>query len=293
MSSYRGLSAFPLVRGLIGGHSPTGLTSGERGSSSLVSIPPNAPTIATSQTEGCPRTRGYVWANLETGEVRPARCGRNGCLWCGPINAVILAGAIDVAGPQRLLTLTKVGDSWAEVRPRMFKLGYEIRRAWGQSEWCWHVEPNPKGTGHHVHALQWGASFIPQRWLSAAARRRGMGKVVDIRPVRAQDRVGFYGLKMAAAAYTLKLAREEESYRTYQRVNGGRQLAHASRGFWRDRDGLELAGVKAARAEALKEAFGIPNGNWVRVSHHRLGQMNRGSAITTTASRFRSSSATG
>ncbi len=235
------------------------------GSSLLVSIRSNGRTL--EEGSGCPNRVGSGWLNVATGEVRPARCGALKCLWCGPINALITAGAIDLARPERLVTLTLVGDQWQTIRFRMKRLTYRVREEVGPVCWSWHVEPNPKGTGHHVHALQHG-SFIPVRRLSALAQREGMGRVVDIRRVRAGDRAGWYGLKMAAAAYTLKLARQEESYRQYLAANGGR-LVHTSRGFWRDTDGSRIKGVRGARERALREAFGPPVGRWIPVSRGR------------------------
>jgi len=130
----------------------------------------------------------------------------------------------------------------------MYLLRHHLEGVVGSVQWVWTVEPNPAGTGHHVHAEQRGA-FVPVRQLSRLARREGMGQVVDIRRIRmGVDVSSRYLVKLAADAYGTKLARGDmEQLGAYLRANGGRQMVHASRGFWRGQDGRVLSGVGEAR----------------------------------------------
>jgi hypothetical protein len=239
-----------------------------RGRSDAAPEPGPLYSFSNGQTVAPPECRTGWWHCKVHGDFIPARCGANWCPWCGPINALRITGAIALAGPERLLTLTQVGESWATVRVRMRRLRHRLVNDVGAVQWVWSVEPNPRGTGHHVHAEQYGA-FVPVRRLSALARREGMGQVVDIRRIRMRvDVSSRYLVKLAADAYGTKLARGDvEQLGAYLRANGGRQMVHASRGFWRDQDGRPLSGV----AEARKIAQGPSGGHqWAFYRSHEL-----------------------
>ena len=211
----------------------------------------------------CPRKLEFVMLHKRTGEIRPARCRANTCPWCGPVNAALVGGAITLADPERWGTLTLVGDDWQLVRARMRRLTYRLRSSLGGSfEWCWHVEPNPKGTGHHVHFWQRGV-YVPQRLLSDLCRSEGMGRVCEVKRWRPSTRATVYGVKLAGVGYGLKLADAEESMRGYLDINGNR-LVHASRGFWRDRSG-EHVGQREAMASWVKRADESETGDWEMV----------------------------
>lgn len=215
--------------------------------------------------ERCPRKLEYQWQNLDTGEIRAARCRANFCPFCGPVNAGLVGGAITLAGVERMGTLTQVGDDWQTVRARVKRLAYDLRHDTGRAlDWAWHVEPNPRGTGHHVHFFQRG-DFLPQQELSRRADQRGMGRVADIRRWETKGRSG-YGLKLAGIGYGLKLAEAESTMGTYLRANGGR-LVHSTRGFWRDNDG-QAVGQREAMVSWAKRAGSDDDGQWqlVRVA---------------------------
>lgn len=216
-----------------------------------------------------PECRPGWWVCKEHGGWIAARCGANWCPWCGSVNALRVTAAIALAAPERLITLTQVGNDWGTVRSRMFRLRHRLVRELCELHWVWSVEPNPRGTGHHVHAEQYGP-FVPQRLLSAIADRTGMGRVVDVRRVAHRvDVSSRYLVKLAADAYGTKLARGDmEQLATYLRANGGRQLVHASRGFWRGQDGRKLSGV----GEARKLAQGGSGGHrWAFYRSRELG----------------------
>jgi hypothetical protein len=172
---------------------------------------------------------------LTCGTVVALACRRVRCGWCGRVLAMQLAGAMADALPERLVTLTQAGETWPTRRRRMYQVANEVRRVVGPFEWAWSVEPNPRGTGHHVHAVQHGA-FVPVRQLSRIADYYGMGRVVDIRALERVDAATSYLVKLAGEAYGLKSALRGQ-LEEYVEVNGGRQLLHTSRGFWRDQDG--------------------------------------------------------
>ncbi len=133
-------------------------------------------------------------------------------------------------------------------------LCYRLRASGRSVSWCWHVEPNPKGTGNHVHAFQRG-DYLPQRELSKVARGVGMGSVVWAEKVSEPDPVKLgYGLKLAGIGYGLKMAEAEASLASYLGCNG-RRLVHTSRGFW------EVEGRKVGQREAMQA--------WVRLGGQR------------------------
>jgi len=219
--------------------------------------------------------------NRLTGENFPARCKANFCPWCGPVNASLIGGAIALARPERAILITQVGNDWQTTRHRTRELAYRIRRrAKRNLNWCWHVEPNPEGTGHHLHGWQWG-DFIPQRILSDLAASVGMGRVAFINKIRSKpgQPVG-YGMKMAGVAYGLKMAEAAETMDAYLEANGNR-LVHASRGFWRDGEGKAYPGQREAMsawASRNRSASDEDQGEWVLVREDQVHEALRGLA---------------
>lgn len=212
--------------------------------------------------QGCPNTRGLVFVNRVTGQVVPARCARNACAYCVQGNARRRARAIAFARPERALLLTQVGDDWQLVRGRMKRLKYEVEDRIGKSfEWVFHVEPNPAGTGHHVHAWERGA-WIPQRILSAAAETVGMGGFARINKIKSVSDAASYGLK--GLGYGLKGVHATESRAAYLVANG-RRLTHQSRGFFIDSEG-ERCGVRDAEKAASNS--GKEPGLWQLMAAH-------------------------
>lgn len=213
-------------------------------SSSLVEI-----RTTVAPRERCPRRLGWVLVSRSSGLVVPASCKANTCPHCGPLNARAVAGAVALASPERFGTLTMAGDTWQVVRGRLKRLQHRIRASVPESRWCWHVEPNPAGTGQHVHFWQRGG-FIPQQALTNLAKREGMGGVTDIRrwKLKPGTAVG-YGVKLTGVFYGLKTSEAEGGMSTYLAANGGR-LVHASRGWWRDRQGVTCTQRAAMRSWA-------------------------------------------
>lgn len=160
------------------------------------------------------------------------------------------------------MTLTQVGNTWPVVRNRMKLVRHRVAATGARWEWCWSVEPNPRGTGHHVHAWQRG-DFLPQRELSNIARREGAGHVVDIRrwDQGGREEAG-YGLK--GVTYGTKLASGEDSAEAFLAANGGR-LTHQSRGWWT----LGTAKAEEAAAVQLHRAGKPPEWTVVEASHVR------------------------
>lgn len=195
--------------------------------------------------------------NTVTGEVAPWRCKRNSCTYCLRLNAKRRSAAIGLATPERAILLTQVGENWTTVRDRMKKLRHDLAQEVDAFEWVWHLEPNPKGTGHHVHAWQHG-SFVPQPLLSRLAERRGMGTFARINRVRSTAGASRYGLK--GLGYGLKGVQADDAGSTYLRENGGR-LTHQSRGFFRSPDGARLP-VRVAEKVALGMTK-AGEGSWV------------------------------
>lgn len=187
-------------------------------------------------------------------------CWRLRCAGCVRRCAYVRSLAIADARPERMVTVTRVGDDWGSIRARMKELRYRLVCAERQCDWVWTVEANPRGTGHHVHAWQRG-SYLPQRELSALARRCGMGTVADVRKwvTPDDDSVG-YGLKNASVGYGLKDASGEGSL-GWLALNGGR-LTHQSREFF-------AGGVRSCERAAL-EARGDGLGTWEIVSVESL-----------------------
>lgn len=220
----------------------------------------------------CPRKLEYLMLNRETGAVANARCKANGCPYCGPVNALLVGGAILLGQPERVFTLTAMGRDWQTVRARFNRIMYDLRGECGASEVAYNVEPNPSGTGeHHVHGWQRGA-FWPQRALSRICDRRGAGRVTWIEKCKQTVGAAVYGVKLAGVAgYGLKLAEAEATMGAYLGANGGR-LVHASRGYWLDENGCQVGQREAMTAWARSRDSSDGGGRWEMVRQSDLSR---------------------
>ena len=199
----------------------------------------------------------------KTGEWMYARCSANTCGYCLPRNVSERAMAVAYAMPERWIRFSLVGEDHQTRRARMYRLLYGIKQAGYRTEWCWYVEPNPKGTGHHIHVHQHG-DYLPQRELVDLADGVGFGRNTWIRPWRADTRSQHAYAMKDAAGYGMKdAASRDERAAVYLEVNGGR-LHHHSRGFFRHPDGTHIGNVKAA-VKAARGARRTSEADWVLV----------------------------
>lgn len=117
----------------------------------------------------------------------------------------------------RKLDLTLVPDEWQHARAQIRDFARRVREH-HNFEWAWAIEPNPAGTGHHLHAVCHG-DFVPRKQLSAWWGDR---------------RVWIEKVKSDAISYTQKCAKavgyNSKNAIGHLDANGGRAV-HMSRGF--------------------------------------------------------------
>lgn len=183
------------------------------------------------------RRWGYWWMIPDTGELtRPVSCES---IWCERCRLQLarkrIAPILHRAGESghvRLLTLTKLPTAhdeplrldWARTRDQVRDFRRRVQADGYQFEWSWAVEPNPRGTGYHLHALCTG-DYLPQRLL---ADRWG-GRRVDIRLLR--DHRGSYAHKRASApGYAFKHSASSRRLTSHLALNGAR-VQHRSRAY--------------------------------------------------------------
>lgn len=215
---------------------------------------------------GCPAKTGWYNLSLGTGAFHPMRCKRHRCGFCGPLNANLVSLALAHANPERAITFTLAGEKWQQRRNRMKRLRHSITREGYATEWAWHVEPNPRGTGHHVHVLQRG-DYIPAAHLRSMARTEGFGSRARIEKLRDKHGAAIYNTKMLASAYGVKMLRDQQD--VFLDANGGRPV-HTSREWWKPNRGL-WASVRAAQVQVR----GPPDpGPWIsfRVTSAKLAE---------------------
>src|SRR6266566_3170751 len=123
--------------------------------------------------------------NVLTGETVPMLCGKYNCKYCGPRRVEMWRSLIELAVPERFITLTGVGKTLAEVGRVATTLVQRLRRNGYQFEYCMTFERHRNGY-FHIHMLQKG-DYIPQKFLSDCLRSatHGFSSVVDIRRCRA------------------------------------------------------------------------------------------------------------
>jgi hypothetical protein len=135
-----------------------------------------------------------------------------------------------------------------------------LRRHKYRLEWAWVVEANPRGTGHHAHALTWG-DYIPQAHLQKILGDR----IPHIKKISNVGAAGGYALKgIGAGGYALKgFKGEVETYWAHLDLNGGRPM-HFSRNFFRSQSGERMTAT-AARKGFLKSLNEGEEQEWVRI----------------------------
>lgn len=154
----------------------------------------------------CDRVR-YDFVYLPTGERVSGRCKAYGCPYCGPRKLWVLEAVLVAAMPERMLTLTLAPEDSTRRRKQVAWLMQSLRRDGYRCEIAWTTEPNPKGTGHHIHALQKG-SYIPKKVLQS----KWGDRIVHVQKLQSVGGgVSAYMLKMQkgamrAAGYQLKYA---------------------------------------------------------------------------------------
>lgn len=198
----------------------------ERGATSLVYYHQTVAAEDESSTCSTPRP-GVRLYNLQTGQVKPVPCARLRCPPCASYLAWRRALAMAWARPERRFELTQIGDEWDTVRARVKRFRHRIEERGYTWEHAWMVEPNPRGTGHHLHGYQSG-SYVPQAVVSEVADREGMGFRTWIQALGDKSATS-YGLK--ALTYGLKGMSRAESHEEHLALNG-RRLCHHSRGFY-------------------------------------------------------------
>lgn len=210
----------------------------------------------------CPRAVPWWWQSDSTDVCFRARCGANFCPYCAPVNASQIARAMALAEPQRMIRLSLVPSHFPDTQRAVKSLVRWGRRNYGEIQLAYHVEPNPKGTGNHIHAWQHGPEKIPQGELQEACERDGLG-IPDIR--RWENRGGGAGYGLKGIGYGMK----HEDLETFLSLNGGR-LVHHTRGFFRDRADGE--GLTLGEAKRRTMPPGEEPGPWVLKHESQLRQ---------------------
>lgn len=209
------------------------------------------PTVTCIQAE--PR---YI-IDLRTRQVYPARCRRNRCAHCLPINARRRALAMSASRPTRMIRLSLVADRGDPdpldtARTRVKRVRQALKRLGVPSgQWSWTLEVNPAGTGYHAHAVQHG-SYIPQAALQEACERAGAG-IPYINVIKSNaSRTARYGLKaFGAAGYGLKTYRQSTHAEEALTLNHGRLEHHTPEFYVIDGEKLRVRQAEKIAVEAL------------------------------------------
>lgn len=202
---------------------------------------------------GCPDRDPSLWfVNVETGQVVPSRCGRNGCAYCLPVNAGKRIDAVVLMQPRRTITITNLAkcddpDPWQEVRRKVNRTREFLKKAKvDPGLWGIFVEKGKETGMVHAHIVQNGEKRIPKEALSDAASSAGCGWT-RVEAVRNSGKISDYvGKGFGISRYVGKSFSEGEGDPLAAlRLNGGR-IGHFSRGFFRDPSSGAIIGVREA-----------------------------------------------
>jgi hypothetical protein len=171
------------------------------------------------------------------------------------MNARRIAGAIWLAQPSHVLTLTQVGNSYEDIRKRMAKFFESLRKTYPTLRYTWQVEENPKATGNHALCfLHLADATISKAIIEKATSRVGLGPHFKLSRVPINASATFFG-------YQFKDLLDPEGSQRYLSLNGTPErqlLVHSSAtGFWRDPGTGELLTRDEAESIALNRSHRI------------------------------------
>lgn len=143
---------------------------------------------------------GWLTSRL-TGDTLRVGCGSWVCAECGPRRRrQWMRERADISqsyATMKFVTLTlPAGVAWGGYR--QMQLGWRrlwqwLRRTYGLTAYIWVTELTSRGVVHRHAVLD--AKYVPQRALSQACERFGLGRVVDIRAVKDKRRLSNYVTK--------------------------------------------------------------------------------------------------
>lgn len=169
----------------------------------------------------CPNHPWVLICESDPTKRVPLPCGTYKCDTCRPAlirrRCSVMAWGATQADRVRLVTLTLLPSDWQRARGQVRDLVRRIRKKWSL-EWAWAIEPNPAGTGHHAHAIQWG-DYLPQD----ALQDMWGGRIVHITAVR-KSANGYIRKCAQVAGYVSK------DVGNHLEANGGRPV-HMTRGY--------------------------------------------------------------
>ena len=229
--------------------------------------------IFSKQYLECSSPKAKKIIDMETGEVIsspylrydpvtrswiPTRCTRNTCVDCSIMNARRVARAIWLSRPTYVLCLTQVGSTKAEVDRRLTRFFAHLRKAVPTLKHCWAVEPNPEGTGNHLHGYLHTGTVdlpIPEEAVEEACNRAGIGSRYYLKRVPKGASVSYF-------AYPLKALLHPAFRQGFLALNGTskqQKIVHSSQtGFWRDGEtGETLRHRSDAESLAIERSRGF------------------------------------
>ncbi|SFD05795.1 hypothetical protein SAMN04487968_1362, partial [Nocardioides terrae] len=184
--------------------------------------------------------------NIETGEIRPMRCQRNGCPDCIGVNAWRRSLAVRFMKPTYELTLTttdlhRCGDPWPQVQDRARVLRQAAKRCGVDlGVWGIYVEQGAKNGMTHAHIVVKDGQRLDFGWLRRRLESAGFGARFSYSAIK--DDAGFAAyVGKGFASYASKGYRDDADEAL--RLNGGR-VGHFSRGFF-------PSGVRRAEVQSL------------------------------------------
>jgi len=127
-------------------------------------------------------------------------CKRWGCRYCGQKKAVELGFRVELAKPNKLITLTvnpsthsSPREAFNATRRELAELAKVIRREVKEFEYVRILEITKKGWPHYHLVAR--SSYIKQAWISQVWNGLTGAPIVDIRKIRRLDQVAKYVMK--------------------------------------------------------------------------------------------------
>lgn len=219
--------------------------------------------------------------HVESGLALPMHCDRYNCLSCGPRRVAMWRDLVQLAEPERFITLSKMGETLGDASKALKVVVKHLRRLGYRVEYFATFERHKNGW-FHAHMLHKG-DYIPQRVLSECLRSatHGASFVCDIR--RADKHIAGYVTKYVTKQLTAdEVGRGDDGRpRRFRRVRNSRQFFPAPTKVMREYLRAQLA---EKRAEKGEEVFEL-EGSWQLVEFAELPRLSNGRVDQAAAAR--------
>lgn len=217
----------------------------------------------------------HALVNDATGEVVRLNCDRYECMYCGPRRVAVWRDVIELAQPERFITLSSMGDTLVEASNVLTRVVRRLRRNGYQVQYLATFEQHRNGR-FHAHLLQKG-DYIPQGFLCDALRTatHGASFITNISRAR-PDCAGYVTKYVTKSLAGSAVGRKSDGSRARpNRIRYSREFFPAPTAALREYKRNEYLDKLRAEGELIEDDSDQA-GEWHLIEQHELPRLPGG-----------------